>query len=57
MVIAHRLSQAAACDRIVVMENGRITECGTHDQLIAAAGVYAGLWAAWEAGRNVREVE
>lgn len=56
LVIAHRLSQAAACDRIVVMENGRITECGTHDQLIAAAGVYAGLWAAWEAGRNVREV-
>ncbi|MEV6304880.1 ABC transporter ATP-binding protein [Actinoplanes sp. NPDC051861] len=47
LVIAHRLSQAAACDRIVVMEHGRITEEGTHDELVAAGGLYAGLWAAW----------
>ncbi len=57
LVIAHRLSQAAACDRIVVMEHGRITETGTHDELIAAGGGYAGLWAAWQAGRDVREVD
>ncbi|MBN9792693.1 ABC transporter ATP-binding protein [Pseudonocardia sp. TMWB2A] len=48
VVIAHRLSQAAACDRIVVMERGRIIEIGTHDDLVAAGGVYAGLWAAWQ---------
>lgn len=54
-VIAHRLSQAAACDRIVVMEHGRIVEAGTHDELVTAGGVYAGLWSAWEAGRNTSQ--
>ncbi|GGN85535.1 hypothetical protein GCM10010112_66050 [Actinoplanes lobatus] len=52
LVIAHRLTQAAACDRIVVMEHGRITENGTHSDLIAAGGVYARLWSAWEAGQG-----
>ncbi|WBQ08462.1 ABC transporter ATP-binding protein [Kribbella sp. CA-293567] len=53
LVIAHRLSQAATCDRIVVMEHGRIIESGTHDELVAAGGVYGGLWSAWEAGRSM----
>ncbi|MET9224613.1 ABC transporter ATP-binding protein [Lentzea sp. NPDC003310] len=52
LVIAHRLSQAATCDRIVVMEHGRIIETGTHEELVAAGGVYGGLWSAWEAGRS-----
>jgi ATP-binding cassette subfamily C protein len=51
VVVAHRLSQAATCDRIIVMENGRIIETGTHGELVGAGGVYAGLWTAWEAGR------
>ncbi|MFD4636473.1 ABC transporter ATP-binding protein [Lentzea sp. NPDC058436] len=52
LVIAHRLSQAAACDRIVVLEHGRVTESGTHSDLIAAGGVYARLWSAWQDGRQ-----
>ncbi|MFD9945542.1 ABC transporter ATP-binding protein [Nonomuraea sp. NPDC059023] len=48
VVIAHRLSQAATCDRIMVMEHGRIIETGTHGELVDAGGVYAGLWRAWE---------
>ncbi|MGB4780004.1 ABC transporter ATP-binding protein, partial [Microbacterium sp.] len=53
VVIAHRLSQAAACDRILVMDAGRIVEEGTHDDLVVADGVYARLWEVWSDGRGV----
>lgn len=49
LVVAHRLTQAAAADRIVVMAHGEITEEGTHDELVAAQGSYARLWQAWTA--------
>ncbi len=44
LAIAHRLSTIAQMDRIVVMANGRICEAGTHAELLAAKGIYAGLW-------------
>jgi ATP-binding cassette subfamily C protein len=47
IVVAHRLSQARACDQILVMDDGRITEHGTHDRLLAHGGRYAALWSAW----------
>ncbi len=44
ITIAHRLSTIADSDQILVMEDGKVTERGTHDQLVASGGKYTAMW-------------
>ncbi|MGW2521969.1 ABC transporter ATP-binding protein [Streptomyces sp. NPDC001617] len=52
IAIAHRLHTAHDADRVAVMEDGRLTELGTHDELVAAEGAYAALWHTWHGERS-----
>ena len=51
IIIAHRLSHAEACDRIIVLDRGRVVEDGAPHTLRQAGGAYAELWEAWEEHR------
>jgi ABC-type multidrug transport system fused ATPase/permease subunit len=48
VAIAHRLHTAHDADRVAVVDGGRITEIGPHDELVAAGGDYARLWKSWQ---------
>ncbi|GAA2675986.1 ABC transporter ATP-binding protein [Actinoplanes palleronii] len=54
IAIAHRLQTAHDADRVAVMDDGRIIELGTHDELLAAGGSYAALWRSWHRADQLR---
>ncbi len=51
LLVAHRLTQAATADRVIVLEHGRVVEEGTHTELVRCGGRYAELWSAWQSRR------
>src|SRR5205814_10557758 len=52
VAIAHRLFSAHDADRVAVVEDGRITELGSHHELIGAGGAYAALWRSWHGAHS-----
>ena len=55
VAIAHRLQTAHDADRVAVVEDGRLTELGTHDELVGHEGSYAALWDSWHGGGHARD--
>jgi ATP-binding cassette, subfamily B, heavy metal transporter len=55
LVIAHRLSTIVTADEIIVLDQGRIAERGTHDQLLASGGLYASMWNRQREAQEARE--
>lgn len=55
IAIVHRLHTAVDSDRVAVLDDGRITELGTHQELLEKAGGYAALWNAWQGGQQASD--
>ncbi|HEX6591656.1 MAG TPA: hypothetical protein VF050_06625, partial [Moraxellaceae bacterium] len=56
LVIAHRLSTVVDADEILVMEQGRVVERGSHRQLLAQGGIYARMWDLQQSEKDADEV-
>jgi len=54
LMISHQLSAAAACDRVLVLEEGRLVQQGHHSELVAERGTYRRLWDREQATEQLR---
>jgi ATP-binding cassette subfamily B protein len=54
LLIAHRLQTARAAQRILVLDEGRVVEDGSHDELVESGGRYSELWAAFRQSQNAQ---
>ena len=55
-MISHQLSAAASCDRILVMDEGKIVQEGNHEKLIGQKGLYKSLWEREQAAQQIQSV-
>jgi ATP-binding cassette subfamily B protein len=56
LMISHQLSAAASCDRILVLEDGRLVQQGTHQELVSRPGMYRSLWEREQASERLQSV-
>jgi ATP-binding cassette subfamily B multidrug efflux pump len=57
LLVTHRIAAASRCDRIVVLDEGRVVEQGTHDELVAAGGIYAAFAEEQKMARELEELD
>jgi ATP-binding cassette subfamily B protein len=57
LLVTHRIAAASRCDRVVVLDEGRIVEQGTHDQLVRAGGIYAAFAEEQQMARELEEID
>jgi ATP-binding cassette subfamily B protein len=57
LLVTHRIAAASRCDRIVVLDEGRVVERGTHEQLVAAGSIYAAFAEEQKMARELEEIE